>query len=379
MSKKFKTAIIGSGLIANAAHLPAMEVLKDEYEVAAVTDMRLSAAKETAERYNIPAYYDDTDKMLQEVKPDVVIVATSNAGHQEAALKALRAGANVICEKPVALKYADAVELFEEAKKNGVHFFPAQTERFKTRRMAAKKVIDSGALGEIYFAEFESLRRRGVPRWGFFHMKEYNVGGPFCDLGVHEIDHMLSCLGNPKAVSVSGSTWTRIANTGEELQTSAEQGGAFGGIHITPREYDWHEFNVEDMATGIIRLEGEKTINFKTSWAVNLPDRWTRSYAGTKAGLLYGNDFPMSIHGGLAGWQSDSYPKVFPEDDYHEELPFPGHVGLLKNVADVLRGKAEPVVKEEETLNLTCIIEAFYISAETNKEVSCGDITGENK
>lgn len=149
MSKKFKTAIIGSGLIANAAHLPAMQVLKDEYDVVATADMRLSAAKETAERYEIPAYYEDTDQMLQEVKPDVVIVSTSNAGHQEASLKALRAGANVVCEKPVALKYADAAELFNEARKHGVHFFPAQTERFKTHRLAAKKVIDSGALGEI--------------------------------------------------------------------------------------------------------------------------------------------------------------------------------------------------------------------------------------
>ena len=376
MKKRFKTAIVGNGLIANAAHLPAIQLLKDDYEVVAVSDMRLNAAQETAERFNIPNVYNDTDKMLAEIKHDVVIVATSNAAHKEITMKALAAGANVVCEKPVALKYADAVEMFAEAEKRGLKFFPAQTERFKTNRLAAKRLIDSGALGNIYFAEFEAVRRRGIPRWGFFHMKDYNVGGPFCDLAVHEIDHMLSCLGNPKALTVSGSTWTKIGNSGKELQTSAEQSGAFGGIQINPRPYDWREFDVEDMATGIIRLDGDVTVNFKTSWAINLPDRWTRSYAGEKAGMVYGNDFPMSVHGDMAGWQADTVPCVFPETDYPEDLPFPGHVGLLKNVAAVLRGEAEPVIKKEETLNVTAIIEAFYLSAELHKEINCADITG---
>ena len=137
MKKRFKTAIVGNGLIANAAHLPAIQLLKDDYEVVAVSDMRLNAAQETAERFNIPNVYNDTDKMLAEIKPDVVIVATSNAAHKEITMKALAAGANVVCEKPVALKYADAVEMFAEAEKRGLKFFPAQTERFKTNRLAA--------------------------------------------------------------------------------------------------------------------------------------------------------------------------------------------------------------------------------------------------
>ena len=90
--------------------------------------------------------------------------------------------------------------------------------------------------------------------------------------------------------------------------------------------------------------------------------------------MVYGNDFPMSICGDIAGWQADTIPAVFPETDYPENLPFPGHVGLLKNVAAVLRGEAEPVVKKEETLNVTAIIEAFYASAEQKKEINCAEI-----
>ncbi|MDO4274563.1 MAG: Gfo/Idh/MocA family oxidoreductase [Eubacteriales bacterium] len=375
--KDIRTAVIGTGLIANSAHLAAIQRIGSGFDVVACYDMRVSAAKETAERFNIPNVYEDVDKMLEEMKPELVIVATSNASHKEMSLKALKRGANVVCEKPVAMKYADAVELFDEAEKRGLHFFPAQTERFRQERLAARKLVKTGELGEVYFAEFESVRRRGIPQWGFFHMKEYNVGGPFADLGVHEIDHMLYTLGNPKPITVSGSTWSKIGNSGNELEISAEQSGALGGIEITPRPYDWKEFSVEDMATGIIRLEGDLTINFKCSWALNVPDRFTRTYAGTKAGMRYGNDHPMTIYSDVAGWQSDKVPYVYGDADYPSDLPFPGHVGLLKNVYGVLRNGEEPIVKKEETLNVTTVIEAFYKSAELHKEINCLKLRGE--
>lgn len=376
MGKTYKVAVIGTGMICNAAHLMAIERLGYGFEVVAVCDIRENAARETAERYHVPNVYTDVDKMLAEIKADIVVVSTSNAFHKEMSVKALNAGCNVICEKPVAMKYADAVDMFDLAEKKGLHFFPAQSERWNKRRIACKRAIDSGVLGDVYFAEFESVRRRGIPQWGFFHMKDYNIGGPFCDLTVHEIDHMLYTLGNPKMLSVSGSTWTKIGNNGNELDVSPEQAGALGGITITPRPYDWKEFSVEDMATGIIRVEGDLTVNFKASWAVNLPERWSRSYAGTKAGLRYGNDFPMTIYGDMAGWQSDTEPQVFVDKDYPDDLPFPGHVGLYKNVYEVLEGKAEPIVKREETLNVTAIIEAFYTSAELHREVTREEIVG---
>ena len=369
-----RTAIIGAGMIANAAHLQAISRIGSGYDVVAVADIRESAAKETAERFNIPNVYTDVEMMLQEQKPELAIVATPNAYHKPMALLAMKYGANVVCEKPVAMKYEDAVEMFEEAEKRGVQFFPAQTERFNIKRTACKRAIDTGVLGDVYYVELDTIRRRGIPKWGFFHMKDYNVGGPFCDLTVHEIDHMLYCLGNPKMLSVSGSTWQKIGNSEQQLDESVEQAGALGGISITPRPYDWHEFSVEDMATGIIRLEGGITVNFKSSWAVNLEERWSRNYAGTKGGLNYTNTTPMVIYGSMANWQTDYEPKVFPEADYPSDLPFPGHVGLLKNVYDVLRNNGTAVIKKEETLNVTAIIEAFYKSAELNREVNASEI-----
>ena len=76
----------------------------------AVADIRPEAARETAQRYEIPAWYDDPQKMLDEVKPDWVSVCTPNRRHNLSIL-ALRAGANVMCEKPLALTWREAKEM----------------------------------------------------------------------------------------------------------------------------------------------------------------------------------------------------------------------------------------------------------------------------
>ncbi len=375
MKKKvFRTAFIGAGMITNCAHLPAMQVIGDSFDVVGVSDIRENVANETAKRFNITGVYTDNRKMLEELKPDLVVVATPNSHHKEASLMALRNGANVICEKPVALKYQDAVDLFNEADKLGLNFFPAQTMRFWTEYQAVKRIAGEGSLGDIYYVHFDAVRRRGIPKWGFFHMKDYNVGGPFCDLAVHEIDMILWALNNPKAVTVSGNAWTKIGDSGEELQTSPEQSGAFGGVQITPRPYDWHEFDVEDLAAGIIRLEGGTMISFKTSWAVNLPDKYERQFAGTKAGLVFNNEMPITIYSGMSGWQTDMQPKIYDQYQYPDNIVFPGHVGLLKNVIGYLYGEEELVVRKEQTLNVTSIIEAFYSSVNQGREISCNDI-----
>lgn len=78
MPHKYRVAIIGAGMICNAAHLPALTPLRKRgaVEVVAVADIRPEAARETAQRYEIPAWYDDPQKMLDEVKPDWVSVCT---------------------------------------------------------------------------------------------------------------------------------------------------------------------------------------------------------------------------------------------------------------------------------------------------------------
>ena len=357
----FKTAVIGTGMIANAGHIPAWKGLKGEVEIVAVADVRKEAAEETAKRYDVPRVYTDPQKMLDEVRPDIVSVCTANAYHKQWTMASLKAGAHVLCEKPVATSHADAVEMFDAAEAAGKILYVAQTLRFYNEFAAAKEIAASGKLGEPYYAAARVIRRRGIPTWGMFHMKEHNVGGPVFDLGVHAIDLLFWIMDNPKVVAVSGMTYTKFGNCGERVLTSDAESGAPLGV-FTPRPYDHREFDVEDFATGYIRLENDAAVQLTACWAVNLPDSFEIQVAGTEGGLQLP---PLKLIANMGRYQVEVEPKVFPD----EIETFPGHWGLAENFVKVLRGEAEQIVKREEVLNVIRAIEGFYQSAAAGREV----------
>jgi predicted dehydrogenase len=362
MTRKLKrVAVIGTGMIANAAHIPAWKALPGEVELVGVADIRAEAAQETAHRYNIPQAYTDPQKMLDELAPDIVSVCTPNVYHKEWTIAALKAGADVLCEKPLTTTYAGALEMFETAKAVGKMLYPSQSMRFFNHFSAAREMVVEGRLGEIYYAEVNSIRRRGIPKWGFFHMKKDNAGGPVCDLGVHTIDAVLWIMGNPKVKAVSGMTYSKLGHLDEGLVTSLADSGAPIGV-FTPRLYDYHEFDVEDFAAGYIRLENDITLALKTSWAVNMPESFGLVVAGTAGGIQLP---PLKQLANQGRYQVEIVPKVLPDP----AVPFSGHYGMVANFLKALRGEEERVVKPEETLNVIRIIELFYKSSAEGREL----------
>lgn len=358
---KYKVAIIGTGMIANAAHIPAWKKQEKDVEIVAVADIRGTAAEETANRYQIHRHYTDPQKMLEREKPDIVSVCTPNVYHKPWTIAALQAGANVLCEKPLTLTYADAKEMYQVADSAGKVLYTSQSLRFMTQFQAAREFAASGKLGDVYYSEVSAVRRRGVPTWGYFHMMEHNAGGPICDLGVHVLDALYWITGNVKAVSASCMTYTKFGNIDEGLLVSLAESGAPIGV-FTPRPYDYHEFNVEDFAAGFIRLENNATIGFKAAWAVNLPEEFYIRIAGTKGGLQLPN---LSIMENIGSYQVDVKPKVFADPD----VVFSGHYGMIENFIGVLNGTQEMVVRREEVFNVVSTLEMLYKSSREGREV----------
>lgn len=368
--KQYKVAIIGNGMICNAAHIPAYKTMGRRVQLVAVADIREEAARETAERHGIPRYYADPYKMLAEEQPDLISVCTPNAYHKEYTLAGLEAGCHVICEKPAALNRADAQEMFAAAEKAGRHLFVIQSLRFTGNFQAAAQMVQDGCLGNIYYADLNLVRRRGVPRWGMFHMARENAGGAFCDLGVHMCDYLMYLTGNPKMVSVDGSAITRIVNQEKNVAFSNTESGAPTGL-FTPRPFDMKEFDVEEFANGYIRLEGGMTVTFKISWALNLPNTNMVSICGDRGGLTIGDD-GLRLFTTQGGYQTDVIPRVYP-DPYNSISDFTGHIHELTYILQLLDGKitlAEYPIKKDEVMNVASIIEAFYLSAKLGREVT---------
>lgn len=352
----FKVCIISCGMIANSAHIPAFKEFKDDYEIVAVCDLNETAARDTAKRHEIPNYYTDAKKMLLAEKPDVVSVCVPNCFHKEYTIMALEHGANVLCEKPLAFTYTDALEMFECAKKNGKVLMACQSMRFTPDRLAAKKYIEENEISDIYYGELARIRRRGIPFWGTFHMKKISCGGAFIDIGVHMLDALVWLMGNPKVKSVSSTT---MQNHKEEIGTLAGSGALTGKVDIA-RKFNPDEMDVEDFSCGSITFESGARVSFKVAWATNMPECSDIRLVGKKKGIYLPE---CKVYFDMNGEETIE-PETIPYD-----TPFPGHIYLVDNLRKVLKGEDEPIVKPEETLNVSKIIELFYKSAEENREV----------
>lgn len=369
---KLRVAIIGTGMIANQAHFPALNVLRQKgiVDVVAVADIRPEAAAETAARHNVEKWYQDPQKMLDEVKPDFVAVCTPNVYHKQWTIAALKAGAHVACEKPIATSYADAKEMWETAEKEGKMLFPCQCMRWRNYMQQTKHLVEMGELGTPYFSQADFVRRIGIPTWGMFHMKEHNFGGPFCDLGVHVIDALLWICGAPKLVSASGASYSKIAPLGEDIHLSIAESGAYAGT-FTPRPYDYREFSVEEFANGFLRFDNGMSVNFKFTWAVNLPtSNLELKICGEKGGVDVVNGM---LYKNVGKYQSDMQLKWFDNGEFRG-VPFEQHRYMYDNILNTIAGKEEYLIKKHENLEVAKVIECYYKSAELGREVRAEEV-----
>ena len=351
----FKVCIISCGMIANSAHIPAYRRFSEDFEITAVCDINENAARETAKRHEISHYYVNAEEMLEKEKPDVVSVCVPNCFHREYVLMALRHGANVICEKPLAFTYSDAREMFDCAEREGKVLMACQSMRFTPDRLAAKRFIDSGGTDEIYYGEISRIRRRGIPTWGTFHMKKISCGGAFIDIGVHMLDALIWLMGNPKIKSVSG---VALQNHKNEIGSLKDSGALTGEVHNI-RPFDVEEMDVEDFACGMLTFENNAKVNFKVAWAANMPEASDIRLVSRKAGI----DLPSG-----RVYFSESGESVLKTEKCPYDTPFFGHMYIADNLRSVLKGEAEPVIKPEETINTAAIIDLFYKSAELGGE-----------
>lgn len=347
MTELLKVGIIGAGGIARFAHIPGWKNLPEEVELVAICDIIPERAVKQAEENGIPHAYGSASEMLAHHELDIVSVCVHNSAHRDCTIMALEASANVMCEKPIAMNSGQAEEMIAAAKKAGKLLTVGQNQRFAAESQVAKQLIDDGLLGDVYYGETMTLRRRGIPGWGVFHIKKYSGGGPLIDIGVHGLDLVLWLMGNPEPVAVSGVTYQKF---GKRQDVAFTWGG----------DWDRDEFDVEDMALGFIRLENGATIVLRMSWAANVEDDLNcMRVLGTEGGL---KNPPLTLFRELSGRTVDTTPTWLPQVER-------SHFEEMKHFAAVVRGEVEMIVQPWQSLQVQRILDALYESAEKGSEV----------
>ena len=340
--KVIRVAIIGSGQIARTSHIPAYRSIEN-VEIVAVSDANKEAAKKLAEDFAIPAYYQDSIKMLQEIKPDVVSICVPNKFHYPLTIEALNAGCHVFCEKPPAMNPKEALEMWQLAKKRNLMLTYDFHFRHGTNTAIARKKIAAGELGDVYYTKASWVRRRGIPGWGCFTNREMQGGGPLIDIGAHMLDLACYLLDYPKVAYVCAGSFDRIGKTGNN--------GIMGA-------WNPDKYSVEDSLFGFIRFTDGRIMQLETAFALNIKEKDTRNVllCGEKSGLSL---FPLESYQG-AEMSNIEYP--FLED---MEL----HAKALHNFIHAVRGEEELLVTAEQGYYVQRLIDALYRSAESGEPV----------
>ena len=261
--ENYVVAVVGCGRIAQSAHFPAFAQLGN-VRVKYACDLIAAKAEAMREKYPDTVENVITDYRVALADPEVeaVYVLTPNREHYTVTMDALRAGKHVFCEKPVAVSYALAREMKEEADRQGKILNIGVCNRYQKSVELLEERNRRGDFGKIYHVNCSFRAFRSIPGLGgAFTDRSCSGGGVLIDWGIHFLDLILYVLGGATVQTVSADTYSEMAKNMADYRYKsmwAEDTKDLSGKN-----------DVEDFVTGHIRTD-KATITFTGAWAQNI-------------------------------------------------------------------------------------------------------------
>ena len=360
MPDKIRLAVIGVGQI-GTRHLKQYGEIP-QAQVVAISDLfpeRLATARELL---GIPDTYSDFRELLKRDDIDAVDVCVHNNKHAPITIAALQAGKHVYCEKPMAGSYRDAENMYQAAQAAGRKLHIQMSTVYEPVTHAAKRLIDEGRLGKIYYARSFGYRRRGrafVDGYGAASFVERGIsgGGALFDMGIYHIAQILHLLGNPAVKTVTGATHQEIE------------------MYEDRREFS--NYSVEEMGLGWVRLEGGISFDIEETWAVHHDGQEASKVLGSKGGLKLD---PLAFFSSVADLSATTefnlneadtrWKRCTPETIWRQSSQ--------RNWVGSLLGLAPLFKTADYALNAALISEGIYMSSQLGREVSANEIRAQS-
>ena len=343
-----RIGIIGTGGIANA-HAMAYQ-RAGGVEIVGCADIVPGRATAFAERWGIPRAFTSHQELLALDELDAVSVCTFNQAHRQPTVDALEAGKHVLVEKPLAARLEDAVAMISAAHGSGRILHTGFWQRFQPEVQAARRMVESGALGELYYAQMVGGGRRRIPG-GSFLKRDFAGAGPVVHIGCYDLDTFMFLAGGPRPVSVSAMVSERLGRALPNVP------GDWG--------HDPSQVEVEDFGTAFVRFESGLVLHFVTYWAAHAEDLGPSLLLGTAGGLqlrprltLYRDEF---------GVLTNVTPQIPDNTEPHRMHHFVPQAMVF--TAAVRAGGPAPV-ELREVLYSQVIMDGMFRSAAAGREVA---------
>ncbi|MGI6691381.1 MAG: Gfo/Idh/MocA family protein [Christensenellales bacterium] len=278
--------IIGCGTIANSAHIPSY-LKNKEVTIKYFCDIIPERAQAAVEKYGCGIAVTDYHAVIRDPEVQAISVCVPNNMHAPISIDAMRAGKHVLCEKPAARTYDEALQMQKAQHETGMTLNIGVVNRFNDSVNRIKAIIDQGRLGEVYHVYVSFRAHRSIPGLGgAFTTKAIAGGGALIDWGVHYLDIVMYCCGDPKPLTVSGAAFCKL---GKDIDGYVYK-SMWAGPPVPGGTYD-----VDDSVTALIRTKGP-VLTVHGAWAQNIGESETYiDFMGDKAGirLNYGGGFTM--------------------------------------------------------------------------------------
>jgi UDP-N-acetyl-2-amino-2-deoxyglucuronate dehydrogenase len=336
--KNFRIALVGCGRISKN-HFEAIDKT-DGLELVGVADADPERAKQAGTSWNVP-YFSSYERMLAEMNPDVVTIATPSGLHAEQGILAAEAGKHVVMEKPMAISLTGADALVHACDRAGVRLFVVKQNRLNPPVQLLKRAVDRNRFGRIFLASctvhwarpqeyYDQAPWRGT--WEF-------DGGAFMNQASHYVDLIQWLMGPVESVMAKTATLARRIETEDTgIAILKFRSGALGTIEVTMLAYPR---NLE----GSLTILGEKGSAKIGGTAVNKVEHWEFAEPDEDDKLVESaNTSPPNVYG-------------------------LGHLGYYRNVLAVLRGEAKPDTDGRAGRKSLELILGIYESAKTGREV----------
>ncbi len=348
MAKTLRIGIVGTGW-PGRSHAKAFEELKGA-RVTAVSDIDGERRQAFMEQFGDMETYADYKEMLNQAELDAVVNALPTGMHYRTTRDILNAGCHVLCEKPPTTNASDMKKLAALAKRKRLVYSFCRQPRYEPNRLEAKRLVERGAIGDVYCAESAWIRCRGIPLGaGGWFVNKKKGGGVLLDLGIHVIDNVWFVMGCPRPVEVLCGTYCAFS-------------------HLAPRGVS---YTAEDAVMGQIRFADGAMLRIMTSFALNTGGPDVANAEGRVRpewgeGRLYGSKGGLDINAGklLAG-RKDGVD-VRPLKPKSKLAPF---TAQNKTFVQAIRSGGQPGNTAEHAVRLMQMLDALKKSGDTGRAV----------
>jgi predicted dehydrogenase len=333
---------IGCGGIVEYAHMPAYK--KAGFNTVAAYDLKREVAEKVAEQFSIPNVYDSVDELLADPAVEVVDIAVPPWVQLEIVEKVVAAGKHMLCQKPLALEFSEAVRIVELAENAGLKQAVNQQMRWDAGIAASRDLISGGHIGTPTDAQI--LVNTETP----WHMWPWLAAAPRLEVqyhSIHYLDAMRSLFGEPDWVTSRHARYVEQGEVQGETKTVTVLDYASGLQALVSVNH----YNVHGKAYATFSFMGtegaiEGTIGLMYNYPKGRPDT-----------LVYRKKFDPPVHVEMDEmWIPDAF------------------AGPMACLMEAIEKDETPCANTRDNLNTLRIIEAAYLSAQENRSVRPADI-----